>query len=121
MVTNKTQTDDDCCKMKSVGGYCPKPLEHASEFLSKKWAISIIITIGNFENLRFTDLKQRMDSATAKILSQRLRELEVEDIIKRDAYNEVPPRVEYTLTSKGNKLLKALTPLISWAEKENGR
>jgi hypothetical protein len=42
--------------MKSVKGYCPKPLEAASSYLSKKWTISIIITIGNFKNLRFNNI-----------------------------------------------------------------
>ena len=119
MVTKQTPTDEKCCRMKSVGGYCPKPLEHASEFLSKKWTISIIITIGNFRNLRFTDLKERMEKATAKILSQRLKELKSEGLIERIAYDEVPPRVEYNLTRKGNQLLNVLVPLITWAEKQN--
>ena len=119
MVTKQTLTDEKCCRMKSVGGYCPKPLEHASEFLSKKWTISIIITIGNFGNLRFTDLKERMEKATAKILSQRLKELENEGLIERIAYDEVPPRVEYNLTRRGKQLLNVLVPLITWAEKQN--
>lgn len=117
MVTNKTiQTDTTCCKMKSLRGYCPKPLEIASEFLSKKWTMSIIITIGNFGTLRFNELLTRLESATAKILAERLKELEREEIIQRKHYNEIPPRVEYRLTSKGIKLLEALHPLIHWAE-----
>ena len=116
MVTKQIQTDKECCRMKSIGGYCPKPLENASEFLSKKWVISIIITIGNFGNLRFGDLKERMEKATAKILSQRLKELKDEEIIERIAYDGAPPRVEYKLTRKGKQLLKVLAPLIIWAE-----
>jgi len=113
------KTDDDCCRMKSVDGYCPKPLESVSDYISKKWTMSIIITIGNFGSLRFNDLLKRIDRATAKILSHRLKELEEENLIMRKSFNEVPPRVEYSLTKKGQKLMESLLPLIKWAEDKN--
>lgn len=117
METNKAiKIDTKCCKMKSLDGYCPKPLEHASDFLSKKWTISIIITIGNFGRLRFNGLRERLEGATAKTLTDRLRELMKEGIIQRKAYNEIPPRVEYSLTKIGRRLMHALHPLIYWAE-----
>jgi len=117
METKETiQIDIDCCKMKSVTGYCPRPVESASAFLSKKWTISIIITVGNFSKLRFNDLLERLDGATAKTLSNRLKELRKEGIVQRRYYNEIPPRVEYSLTQKGKQLMKSLHPLIHWAE-----
>ncbi len=116
---NDIQTDIACCKMKSVKGYCPRPLETASEFLSKKWTISIVITIGNFCNVRFNNLRERLEGATAKTITARLRELEKEGVITRRSFSEVPPRVEYSLTKNGKKLLEALHPLIHWAEKNN--
>lgn len=117
MGTNKTiQLETNCCKMKSKKGYCPRPLETASEFLSKKWTMSIIITIGNFGKLRFNELLTRLEGATAKILADRLKELGREGIIQRKHYNEIPPRVEYLLKPKGRKLREALHPLIQWAE-----
>jgi len=119
METNNTiqkDTDIKCCKMKSVKGYCPKPLESASSFLSKKWSISIIVTLGNFKALRFSNLLERLEHATAKIVTERLRELEKKGIIQRRAYREIPPRVEYSLTKAGKKLMQALYPLMHWAE-----
>lgn len=117
--TNNTfQTDTSCCKMKSVKGYCPKPIEMLSSFLSKKWAISILITIANFEHLRFNDLRNRLEKITAKTLTDRLKELDREGIIQRKAYNEIPPRVEYNLTKKGKRLTRCLLPLIKWAEQQ---
>ncbi len=113
---NTTQIDSRCCKMKSAAGYCPKPLESASDFLSKKWTISIIITIGNFIILRFNELEEKLEHITPKTLTDRLRELEKEKIIVRKIYHEIPPRVEYSLTKKGKQLQKALLPLIRWAE-----
>lgn len=116
METNNLEFNIKCCKMKSVGGYCPRPLEVVSDFLSKKWAISIIVTIGNFSKLRFNKLLDILEGITAKTLSERLKELEKEKIVKRKSYNEMPPRVEYSLTCKGKKLREVIYPLIVWAE-----
>jgi DNA-binding HxlR family transcriptional regulator len=118
METKQIQVDEKCCRMKSISGHCPKPLESFSSYLSKKWSISIIMTIGNFEKLRFNDLLDRLENAKAKILSLRLKELENSGIIERFSYNEKPPRVEYSLTKKGKSLLKSLTPLIEWSERQ---
>lgn len=113
---NNYQKESNECMMRSATGYCPRPLESVSAFLSKKWTISIVITIGNFITLRFNDIEQRLGGITAKTLTERLKELEKEKIILRRAYSEIPPRVEYSLTKKGRKLMKALVPLIKWAE-----
>lgn len=106
------------CKMCSEDGYCPKPLEMVSAYLSKKWTISVIITIGNFGTLRFQHLQHKMEGITPKMLTQRLRELAKEGIIKREEFAEIPPRVEYSLTKKGKQLRKALIPMINWSEKQ---
>lgn len=96
-------------------GHCPKPLEAASAFLSKKWTISIITTIGNFKTIRFNDILYRVSGITPKTLTERLKELEQEGLLKRIAYAEIPPRVEYTLTNQGKRLMKVIVPLINWA------
>lgn len=114
---NTTRTDARCCKMKSVRGTCPRPLEEAAAFLSKKWAISLIITLGNFGSLRFNTIIDRLEGPMAKIISERLKELEKEGIVQRRSYAEIPPRVEYSLTKKGQQLTKALKPLSQWAER----
>ncbi|HLC82561.1 MAG TPA: helix-turn-helix domain-containing protein [Bacteroidia bacterium] len=114
--TYKSESKD--CKMRSATGYCPRPLEIASAFLSKKWSISLIITIGNFGKLRFNDIERRLEGITAKTLTDRLKELEKEQIIIRKVYSEIPPRVEYSLTKRGTHLMKSLIPLIKWAENE---
>jgi len=118
METKQVQIDEKCCRMKSIGGYCPKPLESFSPYLSKKWSISIIITIGNFKSLRFNDLLDKLNSAKAKILSTRLKDLKKANIIERYEFSEKPPRVEYSLTKKGEKLLKAIAPLIEWTQRQ---
>lgn len=108
-------TKGEKCKM--VGsGYCPISLEHAAAFLSKKWTLSIIVIIGNFGILRFNDILHRIDGITQKTLSERLQELEKHGLVTRNAFAEKPPRVEYSLTMKGQKLRKAVLPLLRFAE-----
>ena len=74
------------CKMKGKG-YCPRPLECATSFLSKKWTISLLFTIGNFNKLRFNHLFKRIEGISAKILSERLSELEEKKIDQTDSFS----------------------------------
>jgi len=102
------------CSMKG-NGYCPRPLEKTA-FLSRKWTLSIIVTVGNFGSLRFNDLLRRMDGMTQKMLSERLQELGKHGLVERRAFAEKPPRVEYSLTRNGQKVRKAVLPLLKLAE-----
>lgn len=105
------------CRMKG-NGYCPKPLEQAAAFLTRKWTLSIIVTIGNFGTLRFNDLLRRMDGVTQKILSERLKELERYNLVFRQGFPEKPPRVEYSLTLNGHKIRRSVLPLLKLAESQ---
>lgn len=119
MVSNSTvQFESHACRMKG-SGYCPRPLEAANAFLSKKWTISIIVTLGNFTVLRFNDILNRVEGITAKTLTDRLKELKRLGLVQRTMYNEIPPRVEYALTFEGKKLMNAITPLIEWSIHKN--
>ena len=97
-------------------GYCPRPLECATAFLSKKWTLSILITFGNFTSLRFNSILERVEGISPKMLSERLGELEKQNFIKRTVFLEKPPRVDYALTMKGKTLYDTVIPLSKWAE-----
>ena len=64
--------------------------------------------------IRFNKLNSMLRHISTKTLASRLRELELKGILKRTAFNEIPPRVEYSITEKGQKLINALMPLITW-------
>ena len=64
--------------------------------------------------MRFNELAKLLNHVSTKTLASRLRELEKEKILTRTAYNEIPPRVEYSMTPKGQSLIEALLPLIQW-------
>lgn len=83
------------------------PVEHALKVIEGKWRLQIIYEIGN-EKRRFGELKRLIPDISEKVLIQQLKSLASLEIINRKAYPEIPPRVEYTLTEKGKKVLPIL-------------
>jgi DNA-binding HxlR family transcriptional regulator len=98
---------------------CLCPLEGIINIIAKKWAILIISIIGHHEKIRFNDIMQRLDGISPKTLADVLKDLRKENLIHREAFAEIPPRVEYSLTKDGKQLCEAVLPLIQWAEKRD--
>jgi DNA-binding HxlR family transcriptional regulator len=96
---------------------CLCPLEGVIDVISKKWALLIVNAIGNNGRLRFNALMEELSGISPKTLSDTLKQLEAEDLIKREAFSEIPPRVEYSLTDDGIELRKSIIPLLGWAAK----
>lgn len=65
---------------------------------------------------RFNALHRSLPGVSQKMLTQHLKELQRHGVVHRESYHEVPPRVEYSMTPAGHKLLEALEPLSDWAE-----
>ena len=68
--------------------------------------------------LRYGELKRIVEGISPKMLTQALKELEDDGLITRKVYTEVPPRVEYTITSTGTGLIPAIDNMRIWAEKQ---
>jgi DNA-binding HxlR family transcriptional regulator len=83
------------------------PVCHTAEIISGKWTLLVIRDLAAGRS-RFCELERSLDGISPRTLSLRLRALEAEGIVERRTYPEVPPRVEYRLTTKG----QALVPLI---------
>jgi DNA-binding HxlR family transcriptional regulator len=79
----------------------------------------IIGTISNHGKLRFNELMNNIIGISPKTLADRLKELEKAGLVKRDAFAEIPPRVEYSLTQDGMEVRDAMIPLMEWAYKKN--
>lgn len=94
---------------------CFCPLEGVIDVISKKWALLIVNALGNRERLRFKGLMEELGRISPKTLSDTLKELKAEGLIKRKSFAEIPPRVEYSLTQDGVELRKAIVPLLKWA------
>lgn len=98
---------------------CLCPLKGIITTISKKWAIQVISALGHHDRLRFNDLMSTLQGISPKSLTDLLKELQKEGLIQREAFSEIPPRVEYFLTDDGKELCEAIIPLIQWAEKRD--
>ncbi|MFJ9460521.1 winged helix-turn-helix transcriptional regulator [Kitasatospora sp. NPDC101447] len=78
------------------------------------WKVSILWALGERPRCRFGELRRQLPGITEKVLAAHLREMEAHGIVHREAYDEVPPRVEYALTEAGQRLNTALGPLGGW-------
>ncbi|MFI1098915.1 winged helix-turn-helix transcriptional regulator [Streptomyces melanogenes] len=90
-------------------------LDAAVDVVGGKWKPLILWALHD-GTYRFGELRRRVEGVTEKVLVQQLRELETDGIVHREVYGEVPPRVEYSLTPRGQALNTALTPLGEWGE-----
>jgi len=90
------------------------PVKHAHQFISGKWRIGILWSLRN-EARRFGQLKRDVPGISEKMLIQELKHLQALDVIRRKAYHEVPPRVEYSLTTRGKTLVPLIENIIGWS------
>ena len=94
---------------------CPK-FENAFELLGKRWTGLIIRTLLSGKN-RFSDIAEAIPNMSARMLTERFKELEKEGIVIRNVYPEIPVRIEYQLTEKGLELQSVMDEIQKWAEK----
>jgi DNA-binding HxlR family transcriptional regulator len=83
-----------------------------------KWKPLILFLLTD-KTLRFSELQKSIDGITQKMLTQQLRELEAEKLIKRKIYTQVPPKVEYTITEYGKTLIPILKTMHEWGKKHD--
>src|SRR5215469_8821631 len=88
-------------------------LEAALDVIGGKWKVLILWAL-RLEAHRFGELRRLVPGISEKMLIQHLKEMEADGIVKRTDFKEVPPRVEYALTSFGRSLYAALEPLCEW-------
>ncbi len=83
--------------------------------IGKKWALFIIAVLGNDSRTRFNDLLRQLKGIGPRTLTDRLKDLGELGLIHREAYPEVPLRVEYALSEDGKRMRKALIPFLRWS------
>lgn len=83
--------------------------------IANKWTAMIVIALSDGP-LRFGQLREAVDGISGKVLTETLRHLERDGLIRRTAHDEMPPRVEYRLTALGETLQAPLVELARWAE-----
>jgi DNA-binding HxlR family transcriptional regulator len=98
----------------SITQACPR-YEHAIQILGKRWTGLLLNALMDGPR-RFCELTSLVDGLSDRVLSDRLRELEAEDIVKRVVYPNIPVRVEYQLTAKGLALKPVIDAIHQWAQ-----
>jgi DNA-binding HxlR family transcriptional regulator len=93
-------------------------IEHAIRRLDGRWKLVILFHLFGGETLRFSDLERAIPRISQKMLTQQLRQLEQDGIVRRTVHPQVPPKVEYQLTEWGQSLCPALDGLLTWAEQQ---
>lgn len=93
---------------------CVYPLDDVMEQLGKRWTLLLVGALGRGRR-RFNEIQSDLAGVSSRTLSERLKALEELGVVHREAFNEVPLRVEYSLSSEGRRLLDALVPLLRWA------
>ena len=89
------------------------PVEATLELIGGKYKALILWHLSDGK-LRFNELRKLIGGATAKMLTQQLRELESQELIHREVYPIIPPKVEYSLTELGRSLLPILVSMRDW-------
>ncbi len=94
------------------GLFCP--VRYSLEIVGGKWKLPILCILASGEPARYSTLKRKLGNVTNMMLAQSLKELEATGMVHREQYNEVPPRVEYSLTEKGTSILPILVKFGEW-------
>lgn len=96
-------------------GNCP--VTPVIQMLQGKWKLQIIYELCIQSPMRFGELKKMLKPITNTMLTNALKELEEDGLVHREQYNEIPPRVEYSLTEKGQDLLPVFYAISQWGMK----
>ena len=91
------------------------PLEYGLDVFGGKWKSRIICVLAEREVLRYSALRNEMTNITDAVLAAALKELIGSGIVRRKQFDEIPPRVEYSLTEKGRSVVPILQSICRWA------
>lgn len=89
--------------------------------ISGKYKPIILYCLMEFEPVRFNEMQRYIKKVADKTLSQNLKELEADNLIRRRVYPQIPPKVEYSLTDKGHSLVQVLDKLCVWGNENRNK
>lgn len=91
------------------------PLEYGLDVFGGKWNSRIICVLAHKKNLRYTELRNEMGNITDAVLAATLKDLVRNGLVVRKAYNEIPPKVVYELSERGESVVPILQSICKWA------
>ena len=92
------------------------PVRNVVARFGNKWALLVILVLSENEPIRYNELGRKIPDISSRVLSNTLRILEADGLVDRRMYQEVPPRVEYSLTDTGRSLVPIIIKLTEWAQ-----
>lgn len=102
--------------LKKFGNYELCPVRNVIDRIGDKWSLLVLLVLEEGGIMRFNELGSTISTISQKMLTVTLRTLEADGLIQRRVYAQIPPKVEYELTSRGKSLLPHLHKLVSWAD-----
>jgi DNA-binding HxlR family transcriptional regulator len=113
-MATKPITESILSQTAKTDSICPK-YEHAVQLLGKRWTALLLYALLEGPQ-RFCELTNTVEGLSDRVLSDRLRELELEGVVQRVVYPQIPVRVEYQLTAKGRALEPVVLAIRQWAQ-----
>ena len=104
-----TMNPDDAC-----------PIRDILNRFGDKWSILVMVQLHRHRVLRFSAIGKSIPDISQRMLAVTLRTLEADGLVKRMVYPEVPPRVEYQLTTMGERLIPLIRNMVEWARENRG-
>ena len=98
------------CSLEDTG------FNYTMSLIQGKYKMFILYTLARFEVVRFNEMQKYIGTITFKTLSTTLKQLEADGLINRKEYPQIPPKVEYSLTEKGQSLIPILGQLCDWGD-----
>ena len=89
--------------------------------ISGKWRLVILYWLVEHEAIRFNELQRKIRIITYKTLSTELKAMEADGLVIRKEYPQIPPKVEYSLSSKGRSLLPIMESMCQWGTEHSGK
>ena len=111
------------CKLKDyieTASFEETGFSYTLSLISGKYKMIILYCLMEYQPVRFNELQRYLGKISDKTLSQKLKELEKDELIHREVYPQIPPKVEYSLTERGKSLMTVLDQLCIWGT-ENRR
>ncbi len=103
-------------KFRKFSGTDKCPVRTVLDRLGDKWSVLVILLLGKKGPVRFSNIKNEIGDVSQKMLTITLKTLEADGIVSRQIFAEVPLRVEYRLTERGETLLPHIQQLTEWAD-----
>jgi DNA-binding HxlR family transcriptional regulator len=92
------------------------PIRNVLGRFADKWSLLILCSLQAQDKMRYTEISKAIPDISQKMLTSTLKQLAQDNLLKRKAYAEIPPRVEYSLTELGISLMPIIAEMIEWAQ-----